>query len=103
MSKSIHIGNQIIGGNNPVLVQSMTNTKTEDVVATVNQINNLHKAFGDNVILNDFSLEVKKGEFKESYLKLGFKKKLLIFIDQYIPSIANFFRNKRRWIGWMIR
>ena len=43
MSKSIHIGNQIIGGNNPVLVQSMTNTKTDHVEETVEQILELEK------------------------------------------------------------
>ena len=47
--------------------------------------------------------EVKKGEYKEIYLKLGYKRRLIIFIDQYTPSIANFFRNKRRWIGWVVR
>ena len=34
----------MIGGGNPVLIQSMTNTKTEDVEATVNQINRLAAA-----------------------------------------------------------
>ena len=37
-TKVIQIGNVKIGGGNPVAVQSMTNTKTEDVKATVNQI-----------------------------------------------------------------
>lgn len=37
-TKVVQIGNKVIGGNNPVLIQSMTNTKTEDVQATVNQI-----------------------------------------------------------------
>ncbi|MCL2050141.1 MAG: flavodoxin-dependent (E)-4-hydroxy-3-methylbut-2-enyl-diphosphate synthase [Lachnospiraceae bacterium] len=37
-SKIIHIGNKVIGGGNPILIQSMTNTKTEDTHATVKQI-----------------------------------------------------------------
>ena len=37
----VHIGNKVIGGGNPILIQSMTNTKTEDVAATVAQINAL--------------------------------------------------------------
>ncbi|MCM1258727.1 MAG: flavodoxin-dependent (E)-4-hydroxy-3-methylbut-2-enyl-diphosphate synthase [Roseburia sp.] len=37
-TKEIKIGNRVIGGGNPVLIQSMTNTKTEDVAATVAQI-----------------------------------------------------------------
>lgn len=37
-TKVIQIGNVKIGGGNPVAIQSMTNTKTEDVEATVQQI-----------------------------------------------------------------
>lgn len=37
----IKIGNITIGGGNPIAVQSMTNTRTEDVSATVNQIKRL--------------------------------------------------------------
>lgn len=44
MSKVVQIGNRVIGGGNPILIQSMTNTKTEDVAATVAQINKLAAA-----------------------------------------------------------
>lgn len=37
-TKVIQIGNRKIGGGNPIAIQSMTNTKTEDVEATVAQI-----------------------------------------------------------------
>ena len=43
-TKTIKIGNQVIGGGHPVLSQSMTNTKTEDVAATVAQFLTLEKA-----------------------------------------------------------
>lgn len=43
-TKTVQIGNRIIGGGNPILIQSMTNTKTEDVKATVEQINRLAAA-----------------------------------------------------------
>ena len=43
ITKEIHIGDRVIGGGNPILIQSMTNTKTEDVKATVNQILQLEK------------------------------------------------------------
>ncbi len=43
-TKVIKIGDRVIGGGNPVLIQSMTNTKTEDIDATVEQINRLTKA-----------------------------------------------------------
>ena len=44
ITKEVHIGNRVIGGANPILIQSMTNTKTEDVAATVAQIQKLTKA-----------------------------------------------------------
>lgn len=43
-TKVIQIGNRKIGGGNPILIQSMTNTKTEDVEATAAQIQELTKA-----------------------------------------------------------
>ena len=43
-TKIIRIGDRKIGGGNPVLIQSMTNTKTQDVAATVAQILELERA-----------------------------------------------------------
>ena len=43
-TKVIHIGDRVIGGGNPILIQSMTNTRTEDVKATVEQIKRLEEA-----------------------------------------------------------
>ena len=43
-TKVVKIGNRVIGGGNPILIQSMTNTKTEDVRATVAQIQDLTAA-----------------------------------------------------------
>jgi len=43
-TKVIRIGDRVIGGGNPVLIQSMTNTRTEDVEATVAQILELEQA-----------------------------------------------------------
>lgn len=43
-TKEVKIGNRIIGGGNPIAIQSMTNTRTEDVAATVAQIKKLTKA-----------------------------------------------------------
>lgn len=43
-TRIVHIGNRAIGGGNPILIQSMTNTRTEDVRATVEQIHRLEKA-----------------------------------------------------------
>lgn len=43
-TKKVNIGGRVIGGGSPVAIQSMTNTKTEDVAATAAQINALSKA-----------------------------------------------------------
>lgn len=43
-TKAVQIGNRTIGGGNPILIQSMTNTPTEDVAATVAQIHRLEEA-----------------------------------------------------------
>lgn len=44
ITKEVQIGNRVIGGGQPILIQSMTNTKTEDVKATVAQIQALTAA-----------------------------------------------------------
>ena len=43
-TKEVRIGDRIIGGGNPITVQSMTNTKTEDFDATIAQIRKLEDA-----------------------------------------------------------
>lgn len=43
-TRAVKIGDRVIGGGNPILIQSMTNTRTEDVAATVAQINKLAAA-----------------------------------------------------------
>ena len=43
-TRVVRIGDRVIGGGNPVLIQSMCNTKTEDVAATVAQILKLEEA-----------------------------------------------------------
>jgi (E)-4-hydroxy-3-methylbut-2-enyl-diphosphate synthase len=48
-TRVIHIGDRVIGGGNPILIQSMTNTKTADVEATVAQIRRLEDAGCDIV------------------------------------------------------
>ncbi|MGN0485027.1 MAG: flavodoxin-dependent (E)-4-hydroxy-3-methylbut-2-enyl-diphosphate synthase [Lachnospiraceae bacterium] len=43
-TKQVKIGERVIGGGQPILIQSMTNTSTEDVAATVAQIQELTAA-----------------------------------------------------------
>ena len=44
MTKQIHVGNVAVGGGAPVSIQSMTNTRTDDVEATLRQIRELAAA-----------------------------------------------------------
>lgn len=43
-TRSVQVGHLTIGGNNHVVIQSMCNTKTKNVEATIKQINALEKA-----------------------------------------------------------
>lgn len=63
-TKVIHIGNKVIGGGNPIQIQSMTNTKTEDVEATVEQILKLEKA-GCDIIRSTANNESAAKAFSE--------------------------------------
>lgn len=48
-TRTVRIGDRIIGGGNPVLIQSMTNTPTEDAESTIAQIKRLEAAGCDIV------------------------------------------------------
>ena len=43
-TRTVRIGNVVIGGENPIAIQSMCNTDTRDIISTANQINALTKA-----------------------------------------------------------
>lgn len=66
-TKTIKIGSCCIGGGNPILIQSMTNTKTEDIDATVAQILRLEEAGCDIIRSTVPTLEAAKaiGEIKK--------------------------------------
>lgn len=59
-TKVIKIGDRCIGGGNPILIQSMTNTKTEDVEGTVAQIRQLEEAGCDIIRCTVPSMEAAK-------------------------------------------
>ncbi len=59
-TKTVRIGNKIIGGGNPILIQSMCNTKTQDVEATVNQIKELEAAGCDIIRVAVPTMEAAK-------------------------------------------
>ncbi len=66
-TKVIRIGDRVIGGGNPILIQSMTNTRTEDVEATLEQILALEEAGCEIIRSTVPSLEAAKalGEIKK--------------------------------------
>ena len=49
VTKVIEVGNVKVGGNNPISVQSMTNTLTTNVKETISQINAIHEEGADLV------------------------------------------------------
>ncbi len=63
-TKVINVGNVKIGGDNPISVQSMTNTLTTDVKSTIKQINNISSEGADIVRVScpdkDSSLALKE-------------------------------------------
>ena len=48
-TREINVGKVKVGGDNPISVQSMTNTLTTDIKATINQINKIHDEGADIV------------------------------------------------------
>lgn len=56
-SRQIMVGNVPVGGDAPISVQSMTNTSTGDVAATVAQIESIQKAGADIVRVSVPSME----------------------------------------------
>lgn len=59
-SKIINVGNVLIGGGNPISVQSMTTTDTKDIKSTVEQIKSLEDAGVDIVRLAVLDIEAAK-------------------------------------------
>lgn len=66
-TRVIKIGNKVIGGGNPIMIQSMTNTKTDDVKATVAQILRLQEAGCDIIRCTVPTIEAARaiGEIKK--------------------------------------
>ena len=56
----VNVGNVKVGGNNPIVVQSMTDTDTADVNKTVNQIQELYNAGSELVRVTVNNIESAK-------------------------------------------
>ena len=67
MTKEVQVGNIKIGGGNPIIIQSMCNTDTRDVAATVNQILQLEEAGCELVRIAILDMEAANavGEIKK--------------------------------------
>ena len=76
-TKVIHIGDRVIGGGNPILIQSMTNVPTEDVEACVAQILKLEEAGCEIIRCTVPTLEAAKA-LAEMEAKANRKKKKLL-------------------------
>ena len=82
---AVSVGNVTIGGNNPIVVQSMTNTETADVEATTNQIKSLVTAGSELVRIAVNSAEAAQA-VPEIYAKLKSDK-------CHVPLIGDFHFN----------
>ena len=94
-TRSVQVGNLTIGGNNHVVIQSMCNTKTKDVEATIKQINALQQAGCELVRVAVFDKEdayaikeIKKGIHTPLVADIHFDYKLaLIAIESGIDKV----------------
>ena len=94
-TRSVQVGNLTIGGNNHVVIQSMCNTKTKNVEATIKQINALEKAGCELVRVAVFDKEdayaikeIKKGIHIPLVADIHFDYKLaLIAIESGIDKV----------------
>ena len=70
---SVKVGNIVVGSKHPIVVQSMTNTDTEDVLATVKQTAELYKAGSEVVRLtvNTVAAGSKVKEIKQRLHDMG--------------------------------
>lgn len=87
-SHQVKIGGLIMGSDHPVIVQSMTNTETKDVEATVAQVKQLSDA-GSEIIrltINDSSAAKALPEIKNELIKAGYE----------VPLVGDFHYNGHR-------
>ena len=88
-SLKIKVGNVEIGGDAPISVQSMTNTKTEDVQATLDQVKQLEDAGADLV-----RISVPNEEAATAFKLI---KKIPMFLSLQIYTLII------RWVFWLLK
>lgn len=90
LSREVHIGQLCIGGNNPVAVQSMTNTPTTDLRATVAQAIALAEAGCQIVRITAPNVQAAKalGEIRREFSSAGFPALPLVADIHFLPAAA---------------
>ena len=93
-SKKIFLGSVPVGGDSPISVQSMTNTLTTDVNATLNQINSCVDAGADLMRVSCPDVEstkaLKKIGYNIEYSNLNELKKIIkVFQMRFRPELVN--------------
>lgn len=86
-TKQVKIGNVTIGGGAPIAIQSMTNTKTWDVKATVDQIHRLEEA-GCEIIRSTANTEEAAKAFKEIKKEISIPLVVDIHFDHKLAILA---------------
>lgn len=113
-TKVIQIGDRKIGGGNPILIQSMTNTKTEDVEQTVAQILALEQAGCDIIRCAVPTMEAAKAlkEIKNRSIYHLWQISILIIVlllqpwktvqirSESIPEISAVQSESKQWLMW---
>jgi (E)-4-hydroxy-3-methylbut-2-enyl-diphosphate synthase len=84
-SKTVYVGDIPVGGDNPIVVQSMTNTDTADIDQTVEQIDHLHQAGSELVRITVNNDEAAKA--------VPYIKEKLINRGVTVPVIGDFHYN----------
>lgn len=80
-------------------INKYTNYQYEDTITRTKSRNQF------NLLLEQrLFKEAKTGEFRELYTKLGVKRKIIIFINQYYPRVADYLKLiKRKWFIWAMK
>lgn len=88
-TREVDVGGVKIGGNNPIRVQSMTNTKTQDVEASVNQCIKLAEAGCEIIRLTAQNLDAAKAlkDISKKFKAAGFNNPLVADIH-FLPATA---------------
>ena len=89
-TRVVNVGNILIGGNNPITVQTMTNTLTSNVDATTKQISRVIKAGADLVRVSVDDIIFLKGAVRNTEKK-GMKRDLISPRSKFIALVLLIF------------